>query len=278
MSEQEPSVVQSDATQETTESVNAPVQATEAGNAPESVTASTEETSAEVAAPLPSAAETQTDEPNESTPEQTASQPSGVAAEGPSADPVPEPVPEPAVSVDAQAPVSAPEQPTTQAVETVQAAEPAPATTPVPSATDHYFLRLDYLINNYISTMVPGKMLSQQDAINTQRSLLEMFRHVLGADITKAKTAFEVLFSAINKHRDTVFAESNVYRYFGSLKTKLSPKEFELFNQLTHLFISAANPSTREAMMKQIDLNVLARNLDNNKQFMNLSAFFNNRL
>ncbi len=150
-------------------------------------------------------------------------------------------------------------------------------TTPVAPVVDHYFARLDYLISNYVTNMAPGRMMTAQDGANLQRSLLDTFRHVLGADPTKAKQAFEILFSTINKYRDTVFAETNVYRYFSVVKSKLAPVEFELFSQLVHLFINASNPSTREVVMKQIDINKLAKNLDSNKQFMNLAAYFGNR-
>ncbi len=285
-----------------TDTATPPVQATEAGNAPAPVTASTETSSADVAAPIPVAPAPQTEEPIVPTPAQTASQSSESVATGPNAAPVSESAPEPAAADAPQAPVSAPAPAPTSAVPPVQAAEaqtppvptaPAPqpaADTPSQAATpsvsaaaaapaqDHYFARLDYLLSNYVSTMVPGKMLSLQDGINTQRSLLELFRHVLGADTTKAKQAFETMFATINQHRNTVFAESNVYRYFSALKDRLTKKEFELHQQLTHLFINAANPSTREAMMKQIDMNKLSENLDSHKQFMNLSAFFSNRL
>lgn len=191
------------------------------------------------------------------------------------ATPTPAPAePAPVQPVVTPAPVApAPAEPVAPAPAPVAPVAPATATPTAPVApTSSYFSRLEYMLEQYVTNMAPGKTQTPQSGAANQRSLLGIYTHVLSADAADVKQAFDLLLGKIQQYRSTVFSETMVYRFFDKLN--LGQQESKLFEQLTHLFINTANPASRAAALQQISLNQVAKNLSVPKHLTNLSTYY----
>lgn len=181
-----------------------------------------------------------------------------VDAPVPVVEPTPTPITDPVVAVVEPTPTPIPDP-----VPVPVAPIPEPTPPVMPASTVGQIVSLDDVsiagkiayqnILDYITNMAPRKPVSPDEGSRHQvrlyRSLVSIFNN-LDNDFN---LIFGSVLSVFNEHKDGVFHESRVFRFFDTMA--LSKDERDSFQRLLNLIKLTAEPKGRTLALKQINLN-----------------------
>lgn len=159
--------------------------------------------------------------------------------------------------------------PTPVPEELVVTGNPAPAVEPIRSTI--YRLATANL-DEYVASM--GRHCFQTEATGAaaQRKFYQTLRTFLALEGQEFKAGMDHLLSVILANRDDVFDDSNAFRFMAELQ--LRENDRKLFTRLLNLFIAAAEPSTRKAVLERVNLAETIKLLPEERSKQLMVAYF----
>jgi hypothetical protein len=128
------------------------------------------------------------------------------------------------------------------------------------------------IINSYISDMAPGIKMTQVDGAKHQEYLWNLIKNVVNLDPEEFKKAWTVLLAFFNNYADGVFNDRYVFRFFEVVN--LDPASIAGFQNILNLIKLTAEPSTRAASLKQVDLEKTTNKGFTEKAKQNIMSFY----
>ena len=105
-------------------------------------------------------------------------------------------------------------------------------------------------LDNYVKNMARNVPQTSSSGAMYQVGLYRTFQKFLSLEAAEFKAGMDTLLGVIYANRDDVFNDSNPFRFNES--TTLRDTDRKLFNRLLNLFIVAAAPATRKAVVERL--------------------------
>lgn len=128
------------------------------------------------------------------------------------------------------------------------------------------------IINSYMNDMAPGIKMTQADGAKHQESLWNLIKNVVNLEPEEFKKAWAVLLAFFNNYADGVFNDRYVFRFFEVVN--LDPASIAGFQNILNLIKLTAEPSTRTASLKQVDLEKTTNKGFTEKAKQNIMSFY----
>lgn len=128
-------------------------------------------------------------------------------------------------------------------------------------------------MENYVAKMTPGVSHNGNEGVQLQTKFYRTLQTVLrlkGSDFFKA---YGLVLETANLHRNSVFHERFVFRYFDGLT--IPNNDRRNFERLVHLIITTCNPATRSKTMKQVDIVGVMEGFNNEEMTQKVLGFYN---
>lgn len=190
----------------------------------------------------------------------------------------PEPTPEPVVEVKEEVPVAKEEKPKPPAPKptpvkpTPAAPKSAFASAPVQATKSAAELVLVDNLDEYVKKMAPGVSHVGNEGAAQQVKLFRTIQTVLRQEGAQFTRMFSELLAVVHRHRDTVFHERYLYRYFDAMA--LTSQERRNFERVLNLLITTANPATRGKATKQVDIDATMTGFKNPEMHQRVVGFY----
>lgn len=108
-------------------------------------------------------------------------------------------------------------------------------------------------LNTYVEDMKPGKPMTGDTGVVKQHQLWRtIFSTIENAPVDQFKSLWSIILAFFHEHASGAFHESYVYRF--SEHWKHSKMELDGFQRIINLIKVSADPKTRNATTKQVDL------------------------
>ena len=127
-------------------------------------------------------------------------------------------------------------------------------------------------LDNYVKNMARNVPQTSSSGAMYQVGLYRTFQKFLSLEAAEFKAGMDTLLGVIYANRDDVFNDSNPFRFNES--TTLRDTERKLFNRLLNLFIVAAAPATRKAVVERVNLHETIKLLPTEQSKQLLIAYF----
>lgn len=174
----------------------------------------------------------------------------------------------PAVESAPAAAVAETSEQTSSTVEETQAASTVDDT----SATDPWLADIEKRLNSYIAAMGSNVMQNEFTGSAQQAALLRTYRAILAGTREQATVGLNLLLQKFLEQRHDVFSPTSINRFSAGIK--ISRTDLSLFHHLNNLFMVTADPKSRLAALKQIDLRKITVALGDDSQGNNLMEFY----
>jgi len=160
-------------------------------------------------------------------------------------------------------------------------AEPTPAPAPAPketpkesTATGATQQMIENNLNEYIEKMKPGRAHTGNEGPTTQLKLYRTIQTVLRQQGSEFTRSFNELLKTVHEHRDGVFHERYLFRYFDAIA--LTGSERRNFERMLNLLLTTCNPATRSKTVKQVDLDATMEGFKNSEMHQRVIGFYTN--
>ena len=187
---------------------------------------------------------------------------------------VAEPVvtPEPEVIVE-PTPVVEPvvETPVVKPEPTPTPKAPAPATGSNKEKSPTQVL-IEESINEYLEKMAPGRSHTGNAGELLQLKFYRTLSTILRLEGSEFARVFSWLLLTVNAHREGVFHERYVFRYFDAIN--LTNPERRNFERLVNMLITTCNPKTRNRTIKQVDIPATMAGFKNSAMHQRVMEFY----
>ena len=127
-------------------------------------------------------------------------------------------------------------------------------------------------LDNYVKNMARNVPQTSSSGAMYQVGLYRTFQKFLSLEAVEFKAGMDTLLGVIYANRDDVFNDSNPFRFNES--TTLRDTDRKLFNRLLNLFIVAAAPATRKAVVERVNLHETIKLLPTEQSKQLLIAYF----
>ena len=127
-------------------------------------------------------------------------------------------------------------------------------------------------LDNYVKNMARNVPQTSSSGAMYQVGLYRTFQKFLSLEAAEFKAGMDTLLGVIYANRDDVFNDSNPFRFNES--TTLRDTDRKLFNRLLNLFIVAAAPATRKAVVERVNLHETIKLLPTEQSKQLLIAYF----
>lgn len=117
----------------------------------------------------------------------------------------------------------------------------------VPAANKAIFARLA----DYARLMAPKRPVSVTDGARQQVSMFRTIQNLINNEENNFSELFTALLKFINHHRDGVFHDTHVFRFYENMV--LNSDELKAFTNIMHVLRAMADPSTRALASKSIN-------------------------
>jgi hypothetical protein len=150
---------------------------------------------------------------------------------------------------------------------------PAPATpgkaTEKLSATQ---ILIEENLLEYLEKMAPGRSHNGNAGELLQLKFYRTIQTILRLEGSEFTKTFSKLLLLINEHRQGVFHERYVFRYFDGIN--LTNPERRNFERIVNLIITTCNPKTRKQTMRQVDIDATMQGFKNGAMHQRVMEFY----
>lgn len=158
-----------------------------------------------------------------------------------------------------------------QARKVKEASKAVPSVRPeVGSSTTEQMVKEN--LDKYVEFMQPGRAHRGNDGVQRQVMLFRTIQVILRQKGPEFHKLWSYLLWVVNKHRDDVFHERYVFRYFDMIN--LSNSERRCFERILNLIINTANPSTRAKAVQQIDIDATMEVFNDPEMHQRVQGFY----
>lgn len=175
---------------------------------------------------------------------------------------------------------TAPVQPSDESAHTPPKTKATKAAAPKTSATARETMAqsnptakivFDHL-DNYIETMKPGIAHHGNEGASQQVRLFRTIQTILRQKGSDFNAMFGQLLSLIHEHRQDVFNERYLFRYFDQLS--LTSRERRNFERLLSLFIDTCDPKLRNKVSERVDISAVMEGYGDNEAQQRVMSFY----
>lgn len=130
----------------------------------------------------------------------------------------------------------------------------------------------DASLEDYITNMDPKRPISASEGAAWQVRLWRLIQGVMKKEGSDFHAYYGDMLKKINEHRDGVFHERSVFRFFDTIA--LPAQERTNFQNMLHLMITTADPAKRNHSIKQVDLAKVTQGFRDEQTRQKLESFY----
>lgn len=127
-------------------------------------------------------------------------------------------------------------------------------------------------LDAYINGMKPGRSHQPNEGVTLQTQFYRLIQNIMRMDGQDFVKFWGELLAAVNENIDGVFSERYVYRYVNMMT--IPPNDRKNFERIINLLITTANPATRKAAYKQVDLEATLVGFGSAEIHQRVAAFY----
>lgn len=129
-------------------------------------------------------------------------------------------------------------------------------------------------LNNYLTYMAPGRSHSGNEGVINQVGLYRTIQTILRLKGNDFNNAYGQLLAVVNENIKGHFSERYLFRYFDRLN--IPAQDQKNFERILNLIVTTANPGTRQAAIKQVDLAATLEGFRDHEMEQRVIAFYTN--